>query len=70
MKATTIILAITVGPDGADNQHIGDRIAALLDRGWGEYHLPDRLAQDIRVHRHDEKAIGDILNKAVLGESE
>ena len=65
MNATTIVIAITV----ADNRHsryIGERIAGLLDAHWDT--LPNRLAQDIRVHRHDEKAIGDMLNKAALGE--
>ncbi len=66
MNATTIIIAITV--DGDNSQYIGERVAGLLDTHWST--LPDRLAQDIRVLRHDASAIGDMLNKAALGEDD
>jgi hypothetical protein len=69
MNATTIVIAITVDGDHGEHQHLPDRIAQLLDRHWNTHPaLPRRVAQDIRVRRFREGAIGDMLNKACLGE--
>lgn len=68
MNATTIVIAITVDGDHGDDQHLGDRVAQLFDRHWEADHLPRRVAQDIRVHGYGERSIGDLLNKARLGE--
>lgn len=69
MNATTIIIAMTVDGDHGDSQHLGERVARMLDRGWDVTPaLPRRVAQDIRIHRRDERAIGNILNRASLDE--
>ncbi len=69
MRATTVTIAITVdGNHDEATQHLGGRIANLLDRYWPEARLPHRLATDIRVHLHDDDDIADLLNKVALGE--
>ncbi len=70
MGATTIIIAVTVDGDGALASDISGRIAGVLDDGWTKHKMPFRLAQDIRVHRYNAGAIGDMLNKATLGETD
>jgi hypothetical protein len=68
MNATTVVIAVTVDGDHATTENMAGRLARLLDRHWDTEKLPRRVAQDIRVHKYGEGAIGDLLNKVSLGE--